>query len=391
MILLWLNFLNIFLALHLEKIILTNFKNYAARSFEFNAKLNAFVGLNGVGKTNVLDAVYFLCVCKSYFLNIDSDLILRGGDFFRLEGHFNRAEKKQQIVAKVQVRKRKVFEKNSVPYPSLSEHIGFLPVVMIAPDDIELVREGSEERRKFLDIALCQIDNQYLTQLNFYNKLLEQRNATLKQQAQISREACMQLLDIYDTQMQGATNYIFEKRRIFIENFEPIFNKFYEQISNDREKVICRYESQLNEMPFLKLMQQNRQRDLAVERTFGGIHRDNLGFEMNGVPLKKFGSQGQTKSFVVALKLAQYELLTKGIFNNNIETPILLLDDIFDKLDEQRVLNLLKLIENQAFGQIFLTDTSPERVANIVENLGIDATVFHLDTSSNTEGGVLES
>lgn len=391
MILLWLNFLNNFLALHLEKIILTNFKNYAARSFEFNAKLNAFVGLNGVGKTNVLDAVYFLCVCKSYFLNIDSDLILRGGDFFRLEGHFNRAEKKQQIVAKVQVRKRKVFEKNSVPYPSLSEHIGFLPVVMIAPDDIELVREGSEERRKFLDIALCQIDNQYLTQLNFYNKLLEQRNATLKQQAQISREACMQLLDIYDTQMQGATNYIFEKRRIFIENFEPIFNKFYEQISNDREKVICRYESQLNEMPFLKLMQQNRQRDLVVERTFGGIHRDNLGFEMNGVPLKKFGSQGQTKSFVVALKLAQYELLTKGIFNNNIETPILLLDDIFDKLDEQRVLNLLKLIENQAFGQIFLTDTSPERVANIVENLGIDATVFHLDTSSNTEGGVLES
>ena len=391
MILLWLNFLNHFLALHLEKIILTNFKNYAARSFEFNAKLNAFVGLNGVGKTNVLDAVYFLCVCKSYFLNIDSDLILRGGDFFRLEGHFYRAEKKQQIVAKVQVRKRKVFEKNSVPYPSLSEHIGFLPVVMIAPDDIELVREGSEERRKFLDIALCQIDNQYLTQLNFYNKLLEQRNATLKQQAQISREACMQLLDIYDTQMQGAANYIFEKRRIFIENFEPIFNKFYEQISNDREKVICRYESQLNEMPFLKLMQQNRQRDLAVERTFGGIHRDNLGFEMNGVPLKKFGSQGQTKSFVVALKLAQYELLTKGIFNNNIETPILLLDDIFDKLDEQRVLNLLKLIENQAFGQIFLTDTSPERVANIVENLGIDATVFHLDTSSNTEGGVLES
>lgn len=373
--------------MHLEKITLTNFKNYASQTFSFGERLNAFVGLNGVGKTNILDAIYYLCMCKSYFLPSDSDVILRGGDFLRLEGLFAKNDRKEKIVAKVQARRKKIFERNDVPYSVLSEHIGFLPIVMIAPDDTELVKEGSEERRRFIDNTLSQLDGVYLTHLIFYNRVLEQRNSLLKKFADTEggqQSDLENLLGIYDKQMLPSAMYIFEKRKQFVSDFEPIFNDIYQTISDANETVKVVYDSQ-----FENIGSQNnengagetnfwlatRQKDKILQRTTFGIHRDDLRFEMGGKSVKKFGSQGQLKSFVIALKLGQYEIL-RGIKS---EPPILLLDDIFDKLDEQRVKNLLQLIVNQAYGQIFITDTHEDRINEIFITGSFEFKIFPIE------------
>lgn len=383
----------------LEKITLTNFKNYAHQTLELSPRLNAFVGLNGMGKTNFLDAIYYLCLCKSHFLTLDSDVILKETEteepanqatnqptFMRLEGHFRRENQREKIVAKVQNRKKKIFERNDVPYPSLSEHIGFLPVVMITPDDTELVREGSEERRRFLDNALSQLDNNYLRHLIFYNKIIEQRNAHLKK---LEKSANLppsvkstetsdfeELLSTYDHQLAPSAIYIFEKRKAFAEQFEPIFNDFYQKIAGANESVKILYKNgfgtdatDLATEGVKNLWLGSRDRDRILQRTNLGIHRDDWIFEMGGKLLKKFGSQGQLKSFVIALKLAQFEIL-RGVKSEN---PLLLLDDIFDKLDETRVQNLLQLILTPSFGQIFLTDTHADRIENLFKNL-TDAT-----------------
>jgi DNA replication and repair protein RecF len=385
----------------LEKITLTNFKNYAHQTLVLSPRLNAFVGLNGMGKTNFLDAIYYLCLCKSYFLTLDSDVILKNEEnphleaanteggilspqlthFMRLEGHFQRKEQREKIVAKVQPRKKKVFERNDVAYAALSDHIGFLPVVMIAPDDTELVREGSEERRRFLDNALSQLDNNYLRHLILYNRLLEQRNAALKKYEKDPTRTVelAQLLTTYDHQMSPSAVYIFQKRQDFVRDFEPIFNNFYQKIADNREsvKIIHKNGFGTTDDSFTtewveQQWQAARDRDRALQRTTVGIHRDDWVFEMGGKLLKKFGSQGQLKSFVIALKLAQFEIL-RGVLSDN---PILLLDDIFDKLDETRVQNLLQLIVNQSFGQIFLTDTHPDRVSKLFDALTTDSRHF---------------
>lgn len=373
--------------MHLEKITLTNFKNYASQTFSFGERLNAFVGLNGVGKTNILDAIYYLCMCKSYFLPSDSDVVLRGGDFLRLEGVFSKNNHREKIVAKVQARRKKIFERNDVPYSVLSEHIGFLPIVMIAPDDTELVKEGSEERRRFIDNTLSQLDGVYLTHLIFYNRVLEQRNSLLKKYADTEggqQSDLENLLGIYDKQMLPSAMYIFEKRKQFVSDFEPIFNGIYQTISDANETVKVVYDSQ-----FENIGSQNnengagetnfwlatRQKDKILQRTTFGIHRDDLRFEMGGKSVKKFGSQGQLKSFVIALKLGQYEIL-RGIKS---EPPILLLDDIFDKLDEQRVKNLLQLIVNQAYGQIFITDTHEDRINEIFITGAFEFKIFPIE------------
>lgn len=376
--------------MHIEKIILTNFKNYDSQTLLFGERLNAFVGLNGMGKTNLLDAIYYLCMCKSYFLPSDSDVILRGADFLRLEGFFKKNCQTEKIVVKVQARRKKVFERNDVPYPVLSEHIGFLPIVMMTPDDTDLVKEGSEARRRFLDNTLSQLDNVYLTHLIFYNRILDQRNSLLKKNANASADSFVEdgqnsdlenLLSIYDKQMLPSARYIFQKRKEFVLEFEPIFNDIYQNISDSRESVKIVYES-----PIEKMIGQNgldltldnnfwlasREKDKILQRTTVGIHRDDLGFEMGEKSVKKFGSQGQLKSFVVAIKLAQYEIL-RGV---KTEPPILLLDDIFDKLDEQRVKNLLQLILNQSFGQVFITDTHEERIKEIFEASSLDFKIF---------------
>lgn len=324
-----------------------------------------------MGKTNVLDAVYYLCMCKSYFLPSDNDVILRGESFMRLEGHFNKNNKAEKIVAKVQNRKKKLIERNDVVYTALSNHIGFLPVVMFAPDDTLLAKEGSEERRRFIDTSLSQVDNQYLTNLIFYNKILEQRNALLKKTEEFTADT-EGLVAIYDSQMLSPAQYIFNKRQEFTNQFSAVFNTIYKSISGARETVNIRYQSQLNDDSFANMLKKSREKDRFLQRTSVGIHKDDWVFDIDEKPLKRFGSQGQLKTFVMALKLAQYDILRdlKG------ELPILLLDDIFDKLDDERVQNLLQLIVNQSFGQIFITDTHEGRINKIVQNLNTDFKIF---------------
>ena len=380
--------------MHIEKIILTNFKSYGSQTLMFGERLNAFVGLNGVGKTNLLDAIYYLCMCKSYFLPSDIDVILRGADFLRLEGFFKKNSATEKVVAKVQSRRKKVFERNDVPYPVLSEHIGFLPIVMMTPDDTELVKEGSEARRRFLDNTLSQLDNVYLTHLIFYNRVLEQRNSLLKKHGNQSGDSFIieqqnsdleSLLSIYDKQMLPSALYIFQKRKQFLLDFEPVFNGIYQNISDARETVKIIYDSPIDKMILennsdkINFWLASREKDKILQRTTVGIHRDDLGFEMGGKSVKKFGSQGQLKSFVVALKLAQYEIL-RGV---KTEPPILLLDDIFDKLDEMRIKNLLQLILNQSFGQIFITDTHEDRIKNIFEASTFDFRIFLIDNDAS--------
>jgi DNA replication and repair protein RecF len=333
--------------------------------------------------------VYYMCMTKSYFLNLDSDVILRGSDFLRLEGHFVKKNRHEKIVAKVQLRKKKIVERNDVVYDALSDHIGFLPVVMFAPDDTLLAKEGSEERRRFMDLCLSQIDNQYLTHLIFYNKILEQRNAYLKSLEKIGSNKQntvegkhsfdVKLIEVYDTQITPSAQYIFEKRQDFVNNFSPIFNDIYGKISGEKEVVSIVYESPLLTDNLKNILSKNREKDRILQRTSSGIHRDDLTFTMSDKSLKKFGSQGQLKSFVLSLKLAQHEILRGPLTDENQDLPILLLDDIFDKLDETRIENLLQLIVNQSFGQIFISDTNAGRVQEVVTKLNADYKIFMVE------------
>lgn len=363
--------------LHLEKLILTNFKNYAGQSLELSERLNCFTGLNGMGKTNLLDAVYYLCLTKSRFGLTDAQLCLRGEDFFRLEGHFRAGGKPYRIVAKVQPRKRKVLENNDTPYPTLSEHIGLFPVVFIGPDDTLMITEGSEERRRFIDNTLSQTDAVYLQHLMAYNRVLQQRNAALKQFAE-QRGFDEALLGVYDAQLIPAGNYIHQKRRAFIEAFTPVMQHTYEQIAGTHETVTCTYLSKLDEEDFATRLARCVEKDRILQRSTEGIHRDDLELRINDLPVKRFGSQGQLKSFVLALKLAQYRFLEK----EKNTRPILLLDDIFDKLDAQRVSRLLQLLHEGNFGQVFITDTDEHRVENIIREFGPGYRRYRIESGS---------
>ncbi len=349
--------------MHLQTLTLTNFKNYRSQKLGLAPKLNCLTGLNGMGKTNVLDAVYYLCMCKSHFNTTDAHLMLQGEDFLRLEGDFILAEaKKTKIVTKVQPRKLKVFEHDGVAYDKLSEHIGKIPIVMIAPDDTALVTEGSEERRRLMDNTISQLDQTYLHNLLIYNKILEQRNALLKQFAQ-NHTFNENLLEVYNEQLLVPANYIFKQRQAFAAWLVPVFQDYYKIISGDREQPACAYESKLQQTDFQQLLAENREKDRILQRTTSGIHRDDLVFTFqDGNPAKRFASQGQLKSFLLAIKLAQYEVLRQ----RTGKTPILLLDDIFDKLDMERVQHLLALLSNDSFGQLFITDTQEERILKAI-------------------------
>ncbi|MFK7978527.1 MAG: DNA replication/repair protein RecF [Saprospiraceae bacterium] len=350
--------------MHLKKIKLTNFKNYETQTVDFSEKVNCIVGLNGMGKTNLLDAVYYLCMCKSHFGISDSYIKKHETTFFRLEGQFKKGKKRFKTVAKVIPKEKKTIELNDVAYTKLAEHIGQFPVVMITPFDAELALEGSEVRRKFLDNTLSQIDAEYLSALIQYNRLLKQRNATLKKFAE-TRKINEGLLTIFDEQMEAPAQLIHQKRKAFSAQFIPIFQAFYKTISNDQETVNYTYRSHLNENEFLRLLKENRPKDLILQRSTVGIHKDDLTFKIENFPLKKYASQGQMKSFILALKLAQYELLRR----EKEIAPLLLLDDIFDKLDKQRVTQLLELLFEKDFGQIFFTDTHENRLSDILTKL----------------------
>ncbi len=358
----------------LQFIKLTNFKNYEHQRVDFSPNFNALVGNNGMGKTNLLDAIYYLCMTKSHFGILDRSVLMRDSDFFRLEGHFLVSEKKEKIVAKVIPNKQKEFERNDVKYDKLSEHIGLIPVVMIAPDDTALAKEGSEIRRKFMDNTLSQQDGNYLSTLLQYNKLLKQRNAALKSFAETG-QFNFTLLHAYNQQMAHPAAVIFNKRKQFLEQFYPIFQAYHRVISAGKEEVDCRYKSQLEEEDFSSLLEKTIEKDRILQRTTAGIHRDDLVFSIAETPLKKFASQGQLKTFILALKLAQYEFLRR----TKKKHPLLLLDDIFDKLDQERVHQLLTLIVKEEFGQVFISDTHPERLSKLLSELNVSFKAFHIN------------
>lgn len=358
----------------LKNITLLNFKNYTDAELSFSKTVNAFVGDNGAGKTNLLDAIHYLCLCKSYFNPIDSQQIRSGEDLFLIQGDFERKEKNEKITCGVKKNQKKQFKRNKKEYEKLADHIGLFPVVMISPYDVNLIMDGSEERRKFIDNVISQTDSQYLDELIIYNRHLANRNALLKQIA-LTRKYDPALLQIFDEQLVASGNRLFEKRKGFMQTFIPLFNKYYTFITQDREEVGLVYHSQLNENNFEILLQQAAERDKVLERTTVGIHKDELVFTIRDMALKKFGSQGQQKSFLIALKLAQYAYLQQY----RDFKPLLLLDDIFDKLDDQRIKKLMEMVSHHDFGQIFITDTGKERVLNIFNSIKVPVTLFDVD------------
>ncbi len=349
--------------LQLQNISVLQFKNYPQASFTFTERIVGICGSNGMGKTNLLDAIYYLCFTRSYFSKADAQHVLHGAMGFRVAGRFNAPSPgnenglETEAICILRETGRKEFILDGEAYEKFSQHIGKFPAVFIAPDDVLIITGGSEERRHFLDTLLCQADAQYLQQLAGYNKVLQQRNSYLKTLSE-RMHPDNQLLDVYDRQLCLHGNYVFEQRKKFLEKLIPSIQLFYKKIAGSQEEIDIHYESGLLQTPLDKLLQQSREKDLLLQRTTQGIHRDELEIRLKEQPFKSIASQGQRKSLLFALKLAEFEILkeTKGF------PPILLLDDVFEKLDEQRMHNLLNWVCVQNSGQIFITDTHRERL-----------------------------
>jgi DNA replication and repair protein RecF len=357
--------------MHLSKLHLVNFKNYEVADFELVDGINGFVGPNGSGKTNILDAVYYLSMCKSYLNVLDRQNIRFNEQFFSIIGDWKKNDKKYQIHCAVKTNAKKVFRNNKKEYEKLADHIGQFPVVMISPYDRDLIAEGSELRRRWMDGILSQLDRDYLIDLQRYSKVLEQRNALLKNMHE-HRLFDAESMEPWNLQLVEVGNRIFVKRKAFAEQFIPFFQDFYQNISSGSEVVSFSYKSQLLNADFTTLLTENERKDAHTQYTNAGIHKDDLVFLINDHPVKKFGSQGQQKSFIIALRLAQYEWLKTYL---NIK-PVLLLDDIFDKLDGMRVAKLLELVTNNYFGQVLVTDTDKKRLAAILFSLPIEKKLF---------------
>lgn len=359
--------------MYLKKITLFNFKNFNDANFEFEHKINCFVGKNGIGKTNILDAIYHLSFGKSYFNTLAVQNIKHGEDFFVIEGEFEKQNRIESIVCSLKKGQKKILKRNGKLYEKFSDHLGFIPLVIISPTDADLIREGSETRRKFIDSVIAQLDNNYLQQLIQYQKVLTQRNALLKYFA-LNRTFENDTLEIYNEQLNEYGSSIFLKRKDFLNDFIPIFDKFYKQISNSSEVVSLEYQSQLEENSLINLLNESITKDRALQYTSVGIHKDDLEFKINDYPVKKFGSQGQQKSFLIALKLAQFEFVKK----QSGEKPILLFDDIFDKLDEYRVSQIIAMVNNDEFGQLFISDTHSDRTEKIVQQTHQSYKIFSI-------------
>jgi len=364
----------------LRKLSLLNFKNYSDISLEFSESVNCLAGNNGSGKTNILDAVHYLALCKSYFNASDSQHIRQGEHMFVIQGDFTINGLEETIFCGLKAGQKKVFKRNQKEYEKLSEHIGLLPVVVVAPVDQEIITGGSDERRKFLDSIISQTDKEYLQVLIRYNKVLAQRNAMLKQMA-AQRFTDHASLEIWDEQLVPLGEKIHLKRKEFCSRFTVLLEAIYEKLGGTQEPVEMAYVSDLSEGDFAASLRNSFSRDAAIQYTSAGTHKDELVFMINGLGAKKFASQGQQKTFVVALKIAQYEMM-RTIKNTK---PILMLDDIFDKLDELRVARLMSLVAGDEFGQIFITDTHPERVAEIFSKIGMPVKKFLI------ENGLVES
>lgn len=359
--------------MYLKKISLFNYKNFSEASFDFDTKINCFVGKNGVGKTNVLDAIYHLSYGKSYFNPLAVQNIKHNEEFFVIDGEFEKNERVEQVVCSLKKGQKKILKRNSKQYEKFSDHIGFIPLVIISPADRDLIIEGSETRRKFMDSVISQLDTHYLQELIQYQKIISQRNALLKYFA-LNHVFETDTLNIYNEQLNALGQSIFEKRKSFIADFIPIFNRHHQAITDSKETVQLVYESGLYEKDLLTLLQENINKDRVLHYTSVGIHKDDLSFEIDHHSIKKFGSQGQQKSFLIALKLAQFEFVKK----QSGENPILLFDDIFDKLDESRVEKIVEMVNNDTFGQLFISDTHPERTEAIIKSTHQSYKMFNL-------------
>lgn len=355
----------------LKRISILNYKNLEEVELNFSGKLNCFFGQNGMGKTNLLDAIYFLSFCKSVGNPIDSQNIRHDQDFFVIQGFYETADgTPEEIYCGMKRRQKKQFKRNKKEYTRLSDHIGFIPLVMVSPADSELILGGSDERRKFMDVVISQYDKEYLEALIRYNKALLQRNTLLKSEQPVEEE----LFLVWEEMMAQTGEIVFRKREEFIREFIPIFQNFYSFISQDKEQVGLSYESHARDTSLLEVLKESRTRDKIMGYSLRGIHKDELNMLLGDFPIKKEGSQGQNKTYLVALKLAQFDFLKR----TGLAVPLLLLDDIFDKLDASRVEQIVKLVAGDGFGQIFITDTNREHLDRILFKVGSDYKMFEV-------------
>lgn len=356
--------------MYLKQLSLVNYKNIVQAEINFSPKINCFIGSNGSGKTNILDAIYYLSYCKSHSNNIDNQNITHDSDFFVIQGNYDINDKEEHIYCGLKRKQKKQFKRNKKEYQRLSEHIGLLPLVLVSPNDTELIAEGSEERRKFIDTIISQYNSEYLHNLINYNNCLQQRNSLLKSECKDNA-----LFDILEEQLTEFGQEIYNRRKEFIADFLPIFQQYYHTISGGKESVSLLYNSHFGNLDIKAELANLRQRDTILGYTTKGIHKDELEMLLGDYPIKRLGSQGQNKTYLIALKLAKFDFL-KNIVHFN---PILLMDDIFDKLDAERVKQIVKLVSEEHFGQIFITDTNREHLDEILKDMHQDTLIYTVD------------
>ena len=357
----------------LKQISILNYKNLEQVDLSFSPNMNCFIGQNGMGKTNLLDAVYYLSFCKSATNPIDSQNMMHNQDFFVIQGFYQtELGDVEEVYCGMKRRQKKTFKRNKKEYSRLSDHIGFIPLVMVSPSDAELISGGSEERRRFMDVVISQYDKEYLEALIRYNKALQQRNTLLKAEQEPDEE----LLSVWEEMMAATGEVVYRKRCEFINEFIPTFQTFYSHISQDREQVNLTYQSHAGQGNLLQLIQEHRVKDRIMGYSLKGVHKDDLVMQIGEYPIKREGSQGQNKTYLIALKLAQFDFLRRTGSNT---TPLLLLDDIFDKLDASRVEQIVKLVAGDKFGQIFITDTNREHLDKIMQKIEGDYKVFSVE------------
>jgi len=357
----------------LKRISILNYKNLEQVELDFSPKMNCIIGQNGMGKTNLLDAVYYLSFCKSATNPIDSQNMMHQQDFFVIQGFYETEQgDTEEVYCGMKRRQKKQFKRNKKEYSRLSDHIGFIPLVMVSPSDTDLISGGSEERRRFMDVVISQYDKEYLEALIRYNKALQQRNTLLKNDEMPDPE----LLDVWEEMMAASGEVVYRKRCAFIEEFIPIFQSFYAHISQGKEVVNLAYESHCRQGNLLQLLRENRPKDSIMGYSLKGVHKDDLVMQLEEYPIKREGSQGQNKTYLIALKLAQFDFLRRTGSNT---TPLLLLDDIFDKLDASRVEQIVKLVSGDKFGQIFITDTNRDHLDKIMKKIEGEYKVFGVE------------
>lgn len=359
----------------LKRLTILNYRNIATAELELSPKINCFVGHNGEGKTNVLDAIYFLSLTKSMANSIDSMNIRHGEEMMMVQGIYDLNGVEEEISIGMKLHQKKHVKRNKKEYKRLTEHIGLLPIIIASPNDSALISGGSEERRRLMDIVISQYDSEYMNALTAYNKALQQRNAMLKAEEEPNEE----VMSIYEEIMAENGEHIYQKRQVFIEEFIPVFQHFYSLISGGNETVSLRYTSHGQRGNLLDLIQRDRPKDRIVGYSLHGIHKDELEMTLGGFPIKREGSQGQNKTYMISLKLAQFDFLKR---TGSKTTPLLLLDDIFDKLDAQRVEQIVNLVSSDSFGQIFITDTNREHLDKILERSQEDYRIFRVENGN---------